>query len=555
MKKEQSDHVKNSHGTLIVNKAMLQGETNLVSARIEVPSEGETRLSNDVIGEDVDKVNENEQKFNDGNIVDNDGTNITYRNERLHKENRNEWAKNIKDEDGEEIEANTYESIPNPHNNEVNTPRIFRRCRDRQRLQSPYSRPWLKSGSIASKASHVRSMSEIDNDTSSGWSFNRGVLNGYTSKPMKYADESLDGIRSSVIYNQEMINKDLTLQEVGRDELRMLNDKEMANYKEPKEGIEHMQQDKQNTNTENTAEKVSHLKDASPHVLEDIETAKYIKGAGEISTMEYVASMSVKGSVILDAVQEVKIVEDAGTIKNTEITQSENNQKLDEKEKISDKTEKVENMLYQEKGLEYKSEDVDRNKNSINEHEDKDNSQKEENINDIQAKGDELVEKISDRINTVENDVRKLGENEDKENFKKDADRCLREEHEKLREDLKEIDKLGKDGYEMDKSKKGFMHKVEKIYDFLNNYVEPENQQFQQLHNNMEDAIAQLLEKSSEEVRVPVAEDNATSNNQQTAYPSSEKLAKMGNQLQSIGKKQGKSPQGKASHSATESRS
>ena len=293
-------------------------------------------------------------------------------------------------------------------------------------------------------------------------------------------------------------------------------------------------------------------KDATGHVLREEKVIEYIEGKEDISptgVMEDVEAVGMKGSIFVDTLRGWETMEDTSTVKDTESMESENNQKFNEKEEVSDKTEKVENVLYKEE-LEYKSEDVDSNKDSVNDNEDKDNSQKGENINDMQARGDKLVEKISDRIKTVENDMRKLEENEDKENFKKDADRCLRKEHEKLREDLKEIDKLEKDGYEMDKSKKGFMHKVEKIYDFLNNYVDPENQQFKQLHNNMEDAMSQLLEKASE-VEVPMAEDNAKNNNQQTGYPSSDDLKQISNTLKRVtGQKRKRTSRNVAGHEA-----
>ena len=277
-------------------------------------------------------------------------------------------------------------------------------------------------------------------------------------------------------------------------------------------------------------------KDAIGHVLREEKFIEYIGGKGDISptgVMEDVEAVDTKGSIFVDTLRGWETTGDTSTVKDTQSMERENDSKDDEKERISDKTEKVENVVYKEEELQYRSEDAYISKDSTNEHEDKDNSQKEENINDIQTRGDKLVEKIGDRINTVENDVRKLGENEGKENFKEDADRCLREGHEKLREDMEKLKELQKNDYKMDENKKGFMHKVEKIYDVLNNYVEPENQQFKQLHNNMEDAMSQLLEKASE-VEVPMAEDNAKNNNQQTGNPSSDDLKQISNTLKRV---------------------
>lgn len=163
---------------------------------------------------------------------------------------------------------------------------------------------------------------------------------------------------------------------------------------------------------------------------------------------------------------------------------------------------------------------------------------RKESINDVKDKGDKSVKTVNSKFDAIEDNARKLVENKDKENFEEDADRYLRGEHKELGQNLEKLDKLEEKGYEMDENKKETIHKAKKIYDFLNNYVDPINQQLKGREPG--EAIVQLLEQYSE-VRVPIAENNAMNNNQQNGNPSGEALEKVGNKIGEVlgGKKRG----------------
>ena len=548
---------KSSDGSLDVHMSMYYGDKyaiDSVSSRIEAPSEGETRLPDDAVSKDKGKINENERKFNDNDIVDNDGIDTNYKNNKSHLKDYKKEIKRLKKEIEEKIEADTYESIPNSSNNEVSIlkfsgKRGYNSKSNVQRFKSNSLRSQSGSGSSTSEAEASWAHAQQANWSAISSGGSQRVSSQFIYDPVRGQAversnfmKPLNVERSTLKLKQEMVNKDITSRSVEQDELRMLNDKGIVNYKESKGDVGHAQQNEQNTSIENTTERASLRRDATKHVLEEIKTIEYIAGKGGISTVETVedvAAMSVGGSIILDTLQEVKAAGDISTVKNTKSMEGENNQK------INDKTENYEKAVYQEKELQYRNKDIDRNKDSINEHGNKDNSQKKENINNIQDEGDKLVKNVNNRIDTTRNNMCELMKNKDKEGFEKNADRCLREEHEKLGEDLKELDTLQKDGYQMDENRKGIMHKAKKIYDFLNNYIDPVNQQLKQYDPG--EAIIQLLEQYSG-VRVPVAEDNAKNNNQQTGNLSGDDLAKIGNKLR--GKKQGKSSQGAPDHEA-----
>jgi iron-sulfur cluster repair protein YtfE (RIC family) len=559
-----------SNGTVDVHKLTFYNSRSEINSVSEAPSEGETRLSDDAIGKNADRLSENEQRLNENDVVDNDGLDVNYRNNKLPlKHHRKEINRLKKGDEGKE-ETDAYRSNTDYRNNEVSTHQILGRYGNSYGLKlrnfklilrssrgPSYST--LKAGNSLKQAGQANSYA-----TSSGGSSNRVLDVAAKETRHKWIRaKPLDGIRSYV-KNQEEIGKGAKLlgagEEIGKGAKLLGAGEEIgkgAKLLGAGEEIGGMAESGETGEVEGTREaklrKVNSAesKDAIGHVLREEKFIEYIEGKGDISptgVMEDVEAVDTKGSIFVDTLRGWETTGDTSTVKDTQSMERENDSKADEKERISDKTEKVENVVYKEEELQYRSEDADISKDSTNGHEDKDNSQKEENINDIQTRGDKLVEKISDRINTVENDVRKLGENEGKENFEEDADRCLREGHEKLREDMEELDQLQNKGYQMDEKMKRLMRKIEKIYDFMNNYVDTVNQQLKGREPG--EAIIQLLKEYSE-VSVPVAEDNAKNNNQQTGNMSSDDLKQIGNKLKGIaGKKQGKSSQGAPDHKA-----
>jgi hypothetical protein len=208
------------------------------------------------------------------------------------------------------------------------------------------------------------------------------------------------------------------------------------------------------------------------------------------------------------------------------------------KEDFSNSMKRFENIMREEKIL------------KLHKHENKDGNHKKENKNNMKNEGRNLLKKIHNHFHTMKNNMRELMKSTDKNKLEENADRFLREEHGKLGANLKALDKLEKDGYEMDENTKGFTHKVRKVYDFMNDHIDPVDQQLKQYHPG--EVVMQLLEQYSE-VSLPEVENNAKNDNLQTGNLLSNDLKGVGNKFtEKIEKKLGGKKQGESSQDATD---